>query len=69
MQAGKCITGPSGCSYDILSIMDLKCSGRRRCEIDVRDLIVAIPTSICDRNLRNYLQVAFRCIRGMRPQL
>ncbi|ELU10136.1 hypothetical protein CAPTEDRAFT_219489 [Capitella teleta] len=67
MKVGRCITGQSGCSYDVLSIMDQKCSGRRRCDVDIRDLFVAIPQSICDRNLRNYLQAAYTCLRVAIP--
>ena len=65
MVTGRCITGTSGCTFNVLPIMDERCSGRRQCDVDIRDLLVAVPQSICDRNLRNYLQAAYTCVRGI----
>ena len=56
----------SGCRLDILNYMDYKCSGRRTCEVRVSNIVDEIPDNAqpCPKDLRNYLEASYTCMKG-----
>jgi hypothetical protein len=63
MRIGKCVSenlGRLGCFKDVLHAADRKCSGRRKCEIDIPDkeFEASEPCS----ELQNYFEGSYRCI-------
>ena len=54
------------CNYitysDLLPVMDGLCSGRRSCEIEIRDLMTL--TNPCPDEVRSYLQAKYTCLPG-----
>jgi Galactose binding lectin domain len=67
MELGRCVEvdvmGHLGCHTDVLSLVDRRCSGRRRCEIRVPDAELE-STRPCLRELKTYLHVSYRCVSG-----
>ena len=55
--------GHQGCSEDALSVFDSQCSGRKACNVNVRDLI-ALGVKPCTEDLRSYLEARYTCIKG-----
>ena len=70
MRVGRCITAAElenlrshhlGCSEDILSFFDQKCSGKTDCEVRVIDITVE-SINPCPFSLNVYLEVSYDCI-------
>ncbi|KAK2165658.1 hypothetical protein LSH36_47g07029 [Paralvinella palmiformis] len=62
MRLGRCVKenlGYLGCQSDVKTIVDMKCSGRRRCEITIPDVDLD-KTKPCSE-LTNYLEVRYEC--------
>jgi len=53
-----------GCSDNVLSLLDSKCSGRSECEIHIPnpDLDQRKP---CYQDLKSYLTASYECVKGM----
>ncbi|KAK2187904.1 hypothetical protein NP493_151g04008 [Ridgeia piscesae] len=51
-------------------MFDQWCSGRRRCEVRVSSIIDAIPDGRlpCTKDLRNYMEARFSCVKVVSPQ-
>lgn len=63
---GRCMQedhGNVGCSADVLSHLDRKCSGRRQCHLTIPD---AALHSIhpCPKELMPYLEASYFCVKG-----
>ena len=52
-----------GCSRDVLSLMDSKCSGRSECEIDIPDPDLD-QVKPCYQDLKSYLTASYSCVKG-----
>ena len=65
MKFGKCLERDYfvGCSADILSYMDRKCSGRRSCAIDIPDTELH-KMQPCPKDLLVYLEADYLCVKG-----
>lgn len=76
MKVGKCLqeegkvlealgNDPSflGCSLDILSFLDGRCSGRNRCEIRGADYEL-LSLNPCHKALKSYLEASYDCHYG-----
>jgi len=52
-----------GCSEDVLSILDMKCSSKPACDVAVPnpDLDVIAP---CFEDLTRYLEASYTCVKG-----
>ena len=64
MGVGRCVTenyGNIGCSTDVTSSLNRKCTGRRNCEVSVISLH---PHRTCPKDFTSYLEVQYRCISG-----
>lgn len=65
MRSLRCIKpdyGHMGCHADVTQFFDDQCSGRRRCEVAVRDLLgVATP---CPTDITSYVEADYTCIKG-----
>ncbi|ESO06136.1 hypothetical protein HELRODRAFT_160282 [Helobdella robusta] len=61
MRMGRCIgEGYSlGCSKDVLPYMDMMCSGRKFCNVSVRNLVDIHP---CQRDFASYLEAKYVCV-------
>lgn len=66
MKIGRCVKsdfGFLGCSHDVMTLMDRKCSGRQRCQVRVVD-----PTfeniHPCNEEFKNYLETSYKCVKG-----
>src|ERR1700733_1500186 len=55
-----------GCSADVLSILDRKCSGKRQCDIRTADVSYN-NVRPCFPGLIAYLEVSYDCIAGKWP--
>jgi len=79
MRIGRCITAEEvaaqrslagddprflGCSEDVLSILDTKCSGKVMCEIRRLNDISDEKIQPCFPGLKMYLEINYRCING-----
>jgi len=53
-----------GCSADVLSLFDRKCSGRSECDIRIPDTDLDTVTP-CYPDLRRYLDASYTCVKGM----
>ena len=66
MKLGRCITidiGYLGCSADVLSLMDSRCSGRQTCQIHMGDPIL-FDASRCPKDLKPYMEASYDCVKG-----
>ena len=65
MRVGRCIKVDEfiGCTNDVLSLVDERCSGKQHCEFMVGDLDSA--NKGCSSSLRIYLEVEYSCVKGM----
>ena len=66
MASGPCIErdyGYVGCHSDVLSQADTRCSGRRRCQLDIpyQPFDVGHP---CPKDLTRFLRASFVCVKG-----
>ena len=55
-----------GCSEDVLSILDMKCSSKPACDVVVpnADLDRITP---CYQDLTRYLEASYTCVKGSLP--
>lgn len=51
-----------GCSQDVKSIVDNRCSGRSECEFRIQDELDAVTP--CYPDLVRYLEASYKCVRG-----
>ena len=62
---GKCIKqdrGHIGCSRDVLTLVDSKCSGKRECDVPVIDVTNGLTE--CPDDLKGFLVAEFDCVPG-----
>jgi hypothetical protein len=52
-----------GCSEDVMSIADRKCSGRSQCDIRIPDSDLDKVTP-CYPDLTRYLEASYTCVKG-----
>ena len=67
MRSGRCVSqsaGRLGCQKDVLSFMDVTCSGLTSCSFDVSDLA---STNACPADYISYLEAAYECVEGELP--
>ena len=67
MRISKCIDrdyGYVGCSADVLPKADRLCSGKRKCEVPVPNPTFSADVTLCPRDLKPYLEVAYKCVKG-----
>lgn len=67
MDVGRCVTaayGFVGCSADVISHLDRKCSGKRRCHFIVPDPEI-YGLRPCPEDLTSYLEVVYDCVKGL----
>jgi len=66
MRLGRCVEdglGFLGCSSNVLSLADRKCSGRQSCTISIPDKDFD-STRPCNKELKVYLEASYVCKRG-----
>jgi len=66
MSISRCVKqdfGFVGCSVDVLPVLDTHCSGRRACSVRVLDDNFD-NVKPCHDDLKSYLEVSYRCIKG-----
>jgi len=66
MSYGRCIErdyGYVGCQQDVLTLADLRCSGRRSCKIEIPDRAFDLATP-CPRDLTRFLIASYQCLKG-----
>lgn len=66
MKLGRCADesfGYLGCSADILSQMDMKCSGKLSCEIPVATITAQANCTI-PKTISKYLEAQYGCKKG-----
>jgi len=66
MRFGRCMRedhGSVGCSADVRSYLDWKCSGRRRCQLLIPDAVLHAAHP-CPKELMPYLEASYSCISG-----
>jgi len=66
MHISKCVKenfGFIGCSTDVLELVDAQCSGRRECSMRILDENFG-NAKPCHDDLKTYLQVNYRCVKG-----
>ena len=66
MNIGKCIkSGTTGCSTDILEIMDSFCSNKRTCDLNVADF--SFNERIADpcNHMISYFEASYICKKGL----
>lgn len=71
MQMGNCVRtdfGFLGCSTEVIKIMDMRCSGRRKCSFMVPDpLFEKFAGTKCNTEFKSYLEASFICVPGIAP--
>ena len=66
MALGRCVEtemGHIGCHRDVMTLVDRRCSGRRRCELRIPDAELE-STQPCLRELKSYLEASYSCVPG-----
>lgn len=66
MKLGRCVLrdyGYVGCYANVLSHMDILCSGRRTCSVDIPDPLLD-RLNPCPRDFKTYLEVRYECVPG-----
>ena len=66
MQKCRCVQvnyGYIGCKANVLELMDTRCSGRRRCEVRVPEMMLTNARP-CQNDLKSYLEASYRCVKG-----
>jgi len=53
-----------GCSENVLSIMDRKCSGRASCDVRIPDPVLD-EIKPCYRDQTRYLEASYVCVKGL----
>jgi len=70
MRVGRCLSRDYyvGCSADVITQMDRRCSGKERCRVSVPEptLLKATP---CPTDLVAYLEADYTCVKGIARQL
>jgi len=69
MRVSRCVKldyGHIGCVADVIEMADVRCSGRRRCEIRIPDTELA-KYKPCPDDLKPYLEIGYTCIKGSLP--
>ena len=65
MRLGKCVPEKFaeylGCSANVLSFVEMKCSGRRSCSGVLMEIYAK---GMCESYFRNYLEASYSCVRG-----
>lgn len=65
MNVGRCtpVDFYTSCSVDVLPQMESRCSGRRKCVVNVadRDLFRVQP---CRKDLHAYLEASYKCVKS-----
>ena len=67
MRLGRCVKGNLGyvgCSADVLSLMDSRCSGRQSCQISIPDSMFA-DIEPCPSPLESYMEASYDCVKGI----
>ena len=67
MKVGGCVKknlGYLGCTSDVLTLMDQRCSGRTSCQIRIPDTALD-DSKPCLEELKTYLEAQYMCVRGM----
>jgi hypothetical protein len=67
MRLGKCVpekyADALGCSANVLSFVEMKCSGRRSCSSVMKELF---SSELCETlALKSYLEAAYSCAKGL----
>ena len=68
MKLGRCIDRDYGyidCFADVQDLVDMRCSGRRTCVINVPDQLLDYGTAACPKDLKHYLEANFTCLEGI----
>lgn len=66
MRLGRCVVadlGYVGCTTDVLHLADRRCSGRRKCKINIPDEGFD-RMSTCLTELKSYLEASYTCVKG-----
>ena len=66
MRFGRCMRedhGSVGCSANVRTYLDWKCSGRRRCQLLIPDAVLHAAHP-CPKELMPYLEASYSCITG-----
>jgi len=66
MREGRCMTstyGVVGCSADVVHLLDVLCSGRRSCDVNVASLVDE-QHQPCPLDFRSYLELSHKCVTG-----
>lgn len=69
MRIGRCVFrsyGHIGCSADVLTHMDVMCSGSTSCDIRIPDTTLD-RANTCPKDLKTYLEVSYDCVTGKAP--
>jgi len=66
MRQGRCASTDVfiGCSADVLSQMDARCSGRDACNIVIPDATLH-QQQPCPNDIMAYLEASFTCVQGV----
>ena len=67
MEVGRCIPKENdfmGCTNDVLTLLDRKCSGRQECNIKVPNPDLEEENTECLEVLRLYLHATYTCLKG-----
>ena len=67
MRKGRCVMvdrGSLGCQQDVLWRLDLICSGRHECTLDISDLHEVYDIRPCPQDLMSYLEATYSCVKG-----
>ena len=70
MRIGRCVRtdfGFVGCYADVVDIVAMRCSGRRRCSLRVPDPLFEKTTG-CNAEFKSYFEVAYTCVPGLNTQ-
>ena len=52
----------TGCSSDVIRLMDAKCSGRETCTYKVSALAESVTP--CNKDFTSYLEISYMCLQG-----
>ena len=66
MKVGGCVKknlGYLGCTSDVLTLVDQRCSGRTSCQIRIPDTALD-DSKPCLEELKTYLEAQYMCVRG-----
>lgn len=52
-----------GCSANVVSLVDARCSGKKQCQVSVPDAELE-ETRPCLKGLKMFLEVSYTCVEG-----